>query len=165
MSKRGRVQLRRIEDKTSRQVRFSKRRSGLFKKAFELAILCDAEVALLVFSAAGKLYEYSSSSIEETYSHYKKFMSGGKDAYKDNANIEDTDNIQNNCEDSSNSDILRDIAHWCTSGKIDQMDDTELDKLEAVLTEALRRIESRKQKAHVSPTERAIDLNRDLAAN
>ncbi|KAJ4821485.1 MADS-box transcription factor 39 [Rhynchospora pubera] len=61
MSKRGRVQLRRIEDKTSRQVRFSKRRSGLFKKAFELAVLCDAEVALLVFSAAGKLYEYSSS--------------------------------------------------------------------------------------------------------
>ncbi|KAJ4749423.1 MADS transcription factor [Rhynchospora pubera] len=162
MSKRGRVQLRRIEDKTSRQVRFSKRRSGLFKKAFELAVLCDAEVALLVFSAAGKLYEYSSSSsIEETYSHYKQFMSDGKDAYKENTS-EDTDDIQNNCEDSSNSNILRDIAHWCTSGKIEQMDDTELDKLEAALTEALRRIESRK-KAQVSPTERAIDLNGDPA--
>jgi hypothetical protein len=61
MARRGRVQLRRIEDRTSRQVRFSKRRSGLFKKAFELSILCDAEVALLVFSPAGKLYEYSSS--------------------------------------------------------------------------------------------------------
>jgi hypothetical protein len=55
------VELRRIEDRTSRQVRFSKRRSGLFKKAFELSLLCDAEVALLVFSPAGKLYEYSSS--------------------------------------------------------------------------------------------------------
>uniref|UniRef100_A0A0E0JSY6 MADS-box domain-containing protein n=1 Tax=Oryza punctata TaxID=4537 RepID=A0A0E0JSY6_ORYPU len=62
MARRGRVQLRRIEDKASRQVRFSKRRAGLFKKAFELALLCDAEVALLVFSPAGKLYEYSSSS-------------------------------------------------------------------------------------------------------
>ena len=61
MTRRGRVELRRIEDRTSRQVRFSKRRSGLFKKAFELALLCDAEVALLVFSPAGKLYEYSSS--------------------------------------------------------------------------------------------------------
>jgi hypothetical protein len=61
MARRGRVELRRIEDRTSRQVRFSKRRAGLFKKAFELALLCDAEVALLVFSPAGKLYEYAST--------------------------------------------------------------------------------------------------------
>ncbi|XP_024315790.1 MADS-box transcription factor 51 isoform X1 [Brachypodium distachyon] len=61
MARRGRVELRRIEDRTSRQVRFSKRRAGLFKKAFELAVLCDAEVALLVFSPAGRLYEYASS--------------------------------------------------------------------------------------------------------
>ncbi|URD90236.1 SRF-type transcription factor (DNA-binding and dimerization domain) [Musa troglodytarum] len=60
--RRGRVEMRRIEDRTSRQVRFSKRRSGLFKKAFELAVLCDAEVALLVFSPGGKLYEFSSVS-------------------------------------------------------------------------------------------------------
>lgn len=62
MAKRGKVQMKLIEDKTSRQVRFSKRRNGLLKKAFELAVLCDAEVALLVFSQSGKLYEYSSSS-------------------------------------------------------------------------------------------------------
>ncbi|URD81924.1 SRF-type transcription factor (DNA-binding and dimerization domain) [Musa troglodytarum] len=60
--RRGKVELRRIEDRTSRQVRFSKRRSGLFKKAYELAVLCDAEVGLLVFSPAGKLYEFSSVS-------------------------------------------------------------------------------------------------------
>ncbi|EMS50033.1 MADS-box transcription factor 56 [Triticum urartu] len=62
MARRGRVELRRIEDRTSRQVRFAKRRAGLFKKAFELAVLCDAEVSLLVFSPAGRLYEYASSS-------------------------------------------------------------------------------------------------------
>ncbi|RZS27639.1 hypothetical protein BHM03_00061146, partial [Ensete ventricosum] len=60
MARRGRVELRRVEDRISRQVRFSKRRSGLFKKAYELAVLCDAEVALVVFSPAGKLYEFSS---------------------------------------------------------------------------------------------------------
>ena len=59
--KRGRVELRRIEDRTSRQVRFSKRRSGLFKKAYELSVLCDAQVALIVFSPAGRLYEFASS--------------------------------------------------------------------------------------------------------
>ncbi|XP_051203004.1 MADS-box transcription factor 51 isoform X2 [Lolium perenne] len=67
--KRGKVELRRIEDRTSRQVRFSKRRSGLFKKAFELSVLCDVEVALVVFSPAGRLYEFVSSntSVEEIF--------------------------------------------------------------------------------------------------
>ncbi|XP_039811611.1 transcription factor CAULIFLOWER-like [Panicum virgatum] len=51
MLRHGRVELRRIEDRISRQVRFSKRRAGLFKKAFELWLLCDAEVALITFPA------------------------------------------------------------------------------------------------------------------
>jgi hypothetical protein len=59
--KRGRVELRRIEDRTSRQVRFSKRRSGLFKKAYELSVLCDARVGLIVFSPAGRLYKFASA--------------------------------------------------------------------------------------------------------
>ncbi|WVZ92008.1 hypothetical protein U9M48_038107 [Paspalum notatum var. saurae] len=59
--KRGRVELRRIEDRTSRQVRFSKRRSGMFKKAHELSVLCDAQVALVVFSPAGRLYAFASA--------------------------------------------------------------------------------------------------------
>lgn len=67
---RGRVQLKRIEDKTSRQVSFSKRRSGLLKKANELAVLCDAEVGLIIFSATAKLFEFSSSSMKEIIEKY-----------------------------------------------------------------------------------------------
>jgi hypothetical protein len=59
--RRGRREMRRIENATSRQVTFSKRRSGLLKKAFELGVLCDAEVALIVFSPRGRLYEYASA--------------------------------------------------------------------------------------------------------
>ncbi|CAL5401133.1 unnamed protein product [Camellia sinensis] len=59
---RGKTQMRRIENATSRQVTFSKRRNGLLKKAFELSVLCDAEVALIIFSPRGKLYEFASSS-------------------------------------------------------------------------------------------------------
>ncbi|WOL07472.1 hypothetical protein Cni_G16213 [Canna indica] len=58
---RGKTQMKRIENATSRQVTFSKRRSGLLKKAFELSVLCDVEIALIVFSARGKLYEFASS--------------------------------------------------------------------------------------------------------
>lgn len=55
------MQLRRIENKINRQVTFSKRRSGLLKKANEISILCDADVALIIFSAKGKLFEYSTN--------------------------------------------------------------------------------------------------------
>ncbi|THU44951.1 hypothetical protein C4D60_Mb02t12780 [Musa balbisiana] len=58
---RGKTQLTRIENATSRQVTFSKRRNGLLKKAFELSVLCDAEIALIIFSARGKLYEFATS--------------------------------------------------------------------------------------------------------
>lgn len=37
------------------------RRNGLLKKAYELSILCEAEVALIVFSSRGRLYEYSNN--------------------------------------------------------------------------------------------------------
>jgi len=56
---RGKVQLKRIENKINRQVTFSKRRNGLLKKANEISVLCDAEVAVIVFSPKGKLYEYA----------------------------------------------------------------------------------------------------------
>ncbi|RDX86623.1 MADS-box protein EJ2, partial [Mucuna pruriens] len=59
---RGRVELKRIENKINRQVTFAKRRNGLLKKAYELSVLCDAEVALIIFSNRGKLYEFSSTS-------------------------------------------------------------------------------------------------------
>ncbi|XP_022733562.1 MADS-box protein SOC1-like isoform X4 [Durio zibethinus] len=69
---RGKTQMRRIENATSRQVTFSKRRSGLLKKAFELSVLCDAEVALIIFSPRGKLCEFASSSMQETIERYKR---------------------------------------------------------------------------------------------
>ncbi|XP_073063775.1 MADS-box protein SOC1-like isoform X1 [Primulina eburnea] len=68
---RGKTQMRRIENATSRQVTFSKRRNGLLKKAFELSVLCDAEVALVIFSPRGKLYEYASSSMQESIARYR----------------------------------------------------------------------------------------------
>ncbi|GMI98352.1 SUPPRESSOR OF OVEREXPRESSION OF CO 1, AGAMOUS-like 20 [Hibiscus trionum] len=69
---RGKTQMRRIENTTSRQVTFSKRRSGLLKKAFELSVLCDVEVALIIFSPRGKPYEFASSSMQETIERYRK---------------------------------------------------------------------------------------------
>ncbi|CAG7891420.1 unnamed protein product [Brassica rapa] len=56
---RKKLEIKRIENKSSRQVTFSKRRNGLIEKARQLSVLCDASVALLVVSASGKLYNFS----------------------------------------------------------------------------------------------------------
>ncbi|CAM8938519.1 unnamed protein product [Rhodiola kirilowii] len=67
---RGKVVIRRIDNSTSRQVTFSKRRNGLLKKAKELAILCDAEIGIVVFSSTGKLYEFASTSMKSVIDRY-----------------------------------------------------------------------------------------------
>ena len=56
---RCKIQIKRIENATSRQVTFCKRRVGLVKKARELSVLCDADVALLIASSSGKLYHFA----------------------------------------------------------------------------------------------------------
>ncbi|KAL6587579.1 transcription regulatory region sequence-specific DNA binding [Orobanche minor] len=79
---RGKVQLKRIENKISRQVTFSKRRSGLLKKAHEISVLCDAEVGLIVFSNKGKLCEYSTDSRA-----WKEFSRNMKDTHTQIINL------------------------------------------------------------------------------
>ncbi|XP_034681183.1 MADS-box protein JOINTLESS-like isoform X1 [Vitis riparia] len=69
---RQKIQIKKIDNTAARQVTFSKRRRGLFKKAQELSTLCDAEIALIVFSAAGKLFEYSSSSVSQVIERHNQ---------------------------------------------------------------------------------------------
>nr|QWX93748.1 MADS-box protein 9 [Cunninghamia lanceolata] len=68
---RGKVIMRKIDNSISRQVTFSKRRSGVIKKAKELAILCDAQVGLIIFSSNGKLYEYATTSMKSIMERYE----------------------------------------------------------------------------------------------
>ncbi|XP_062026114.1 MADS-box protein AGL24-like isoform X3 [Rosa rugosa] len=67
----NKIKIEKIENLPARQVTFSKRRQGLFKKAGALSVLCDAEVAVVVFSSTGKLYESSSSSTKDVIARYE----------------------------------------------------------------------------------------------
>lgn len=68
----GRVKLeiKKIENPTNRQVTYSKRRNGLIKKAYELSVLCDIDLALIMFSPSGKLTQYCNCSIEEVIGRF-----------------------------------------------------------------------------------------------
>lgn len=57
---RGKIQIKKIENQTNRQVTYSKRRNGLFKKANELTVLCDATVSIIMVSNSNKIHEYIS---------------------------------------------------------------------------------------------------------
>ncbi|KAK4770492.1 hypothetical protein SAY87_031024 [Trapa incisa] len=69
---RGKIAIEKIDDSTRRQVTFSKRRNGLLKKAKELAILCDAEVGVMIFSSTGKLSDFASSNMNTIMERYNK---------------------------------------------------------------------------------------------
>ncbi|KAH9308054.1 hypothetical protein KI387_035965, partial [Taxus chinensis] len=69
---RVKIQIKKIENVTNRQVTFSKRKAGLFKKCQELAVLCDSEVATIIFSHTGKFYGFASSGcMGSTIERYK----------------------------------------------------------------------------------------------
>ncbi|CAL5189501.1 unnamed protein product [Lathyrus oleraceus] len=69
---RQKIKIKKIDNATARQVTFSKRRRGIFKKAEELSVLCDAEVGLIIFSTTGKLYEHCSSSMKDIITRYNQ---------------------------------------------------------------------------------------------
>ncbi|XP_027330949.1 MADS-box protein AGL24-like [Abrus precatorius] len=71
---RQKIKIKKIDNLTARQVTFSKRRRGIFKKAEELSVLCDAEVGLIIFSATGKLFEYASSSMKDIITRYNQHL-------------------------------------------------------------------------------------------
>ncbi|KAK1291518.1 Agamous-like MADS-box protein AGL62 [Acorus calamus] len=67
---RRRIEIKRIEKAEARQVSFSKRRYGVFKKASELSILCSADVAIIVFSPGGKAFAFGHPSIESLVNRF-----------------------------------------------------------------------------------------------
>ncbi|XP_019175011.1 PREDICTED: MADS-box protein JOINTLESS-like [Ipomoea nil] len=75
---RKKIKIKKIDNIAARQVTFSKRRRGLFKKAEELAVLCDADVALIVFSSTGKLFDFASSSMKHILQKYVSHSSNIK---------------------------------------------------------------------------------------
>ncbi|CAJ1940968.1 unnamed protein product [Sphenostylis stenocarpa] len=69
---RKKIEIKKIEKSSNKQVTFSKRRVGLFKKASELCVLCDVSVAIIVFSPAGKLFCFGHPDMEGVVESYVK---------------------------------------------------------------------------------------------
>uniref|UniRef100_A0A0D9WET4 MADS-box domain-containing protein n=1 Tax=Leersia perrieri TaxID=77586 RepID=A0A0D9WET4_9ORYZ len=62
---RKKIEIKRIDDAAARDVCFSKRRQGLFNKAGELSLLCDANIAIVVFSRTRKGFSFGHPSVDD----------------------------------------------------------------------------------------------------
>eukprot|EP00096_Caligus_rogercresseyi_P001623 TRINITY_DN1271_c0_g1_i1.p1 TRINITY_DN1271_c0_g1~~TRINITY_DN1271_c0_g1_i1.p1 ORF type:complete len:504 (+),score=104.91 TRINITY_DN1271_c0_g1_i1:326-1837(+) len=70
---RKKIQISRITDERNRQVTFNKRKFGVMKKAYELSVLCDCEIALIIFSSSNKLYQYASTDMDKILLKYTEY--------------------------------------------------------------------------------------------
>nr|XP_043609291.1 agamous-like MADS-box protein AGL27 isoform X1 [Erigeron canadensis] len=142
---RRKLEMKRIEDKSSRQVTFSKRRSGLFKKAHHLSLLCEVDIAVIVFSARGKLYEFSTAassssnnSVEQILSRYQKscleaqertVRTADKDLYKEFRTCKELLQIVDRLVEENNTEEL----------SVDYMTQLELELDDALVQTRLRK--------------------------
>ncbi|KAJ0240948.1 Agamous-like MADS-box protein AGL11 [Hirschfeldia incana] len=160
---RGKIEIKRIENSTNRQVTFCKRRNGLLKKAYELSVLCDAEVALIVFSTRGRLYEYANNNIRSTIERYKKAS--------DNTNTHSVQEINAAYYQQESAKLRQQIQTIQNSNRhlmgdsLSALSVKELKQVENRLEKAISRIRSKKHELLLAEIEnmqkREIELDNE----
>ncbi|KAJ8900172.1 hypothetical protein K2173_024812 [Erythroxylum novogranatense] len=160
---RGKTQMRRIENATSRQVTFSKRRNGLLKKAFELSVLCDAEIALIIFSPRGKLYQFSNSSMQDTIERYRRHL-------KDNPTNKKPTEENMEQLNSETADMVKKIEFLETSKRkllgegIASCTIEELQQIEQLLERSVSNVRDRKNQVFKERIEKLREREKALVA-
>ncbi|BAF20474.1 mADS-box transcription factor 16 [Oryza sativa Japonica Group] len=146
---RGKIEIKRIENATNRQVTYSKRRTGIMKKARELTVLCDAQVAIIMFSSTGKYHEFCSPStdIKGIFDRYQQAI--GTSLW-----IEQYENMQRTL--SHLKDINRNLRTEIRQRMGEDLDGLEFDELRGLeqnVDAALKEVRHRKYHVITTQTE------------
>nr|XP_017257210.1 PREDICTED: MADS-box transcription factor 8-like isoform X2 [Daucus carota subsp. sativus] len=150
---RRKVELKKIEDKANRQVTFSKRRPGLIKKAKELSILCDVDVAVHIFTSRDKMYEFhSGESLRKIYDYIRDKQRPEFGMEAPSTSLHKTQKNENKIvtEPRAASTIsvhLNEIQRQLEEQKVEQLNMAELNRMEQQLEDLLRRTRSTKEQA------------------
>ncbi|CAN6721017.1 unnamed protein product [Malus baccata var. baccata] len=140
---RGKIEIKRIENSSNRQVTYSKRRNGIIKKAKEITVLCDAKVSLIIYSSSGKMVEYCSPSTTLTEILDKYHGQSGKklwDAKHENLSNE-VDRVK-----KDNDSMQVELRHL-KGEDITSLNHVELMALEEALENGLTSIRDKQGKA------------------
>ena len=74
---RKKIAIQRIADSRRRQVTFSRRKFGLMKKAYELSVLCNCDIGLIMFTPNEKLFLYSNRPMDDLLLKYTEYTECG----------------------------------------------------------------------------------------
>ncbi|XP_042387040.1 truncated transcription factor CAULIFLOWER A-like isoform X4 [Zingiber officinale] len=143
---RGRIEVRRIENNVNRQVTFSKRKTGLLKKAYELSVLCDVELGLIIFSGRGKLFHFSTaSSLLNIIEQYRRCSHNNIPTESwDSSNNETQNNYLEFLRLKTRIDFLQRSQRNLLGEDLQSLNIKELDQLENQIEVSLSHIRSTK---------------------
>ncbi|XP_021910924.1 agamous-like MADS-box protein AGL62 [Carica papaya] len=128
------IEMVKIKKVTNLQVTFAKRRAGIFKKASEISMLCGAEIAVIIFSPAKKVFFFVSPSVEKLINRFSGLIEQPL-----SANRCMMDAHRNGCLQGLNSQLNKVMkenaskAWWM--GSIDDMNLSQLQQFQAALEE------------------------------
>ncbi|XP_042061740.1 agamous-like MADS-box protein AGL11 isoform X4 [Salvia hispanica] len=162
---RGKIEIKRIENNTNRQVTFCKRRNGLLKKAYELSVLCDAEVALICFSTRGRVYEYANTNIRSTIERYKRATSSSSSYTTQEINTQFYQ--QESKKLRQQIQMMQNFNSHLTGDGLASLSVKEMKQLESRLERGIARIRAKKHELILNETEnlqkREIQLEQENA--
>ncbi|KAI5355732.1 hypothetical protein L3X38_008627 [Prunus dulcis] len=145
---REKIKIKKIDYLPARQVTFSKRRRGIFKKAAELSVLCESEVAVVIFSATGKLSDYSSSSIKDVIERYEARTNGVEKSDEQSLELQ-LDN-ENHTKLSTELEEKNRQLRQMKGEDLEELDLDELLKLEQLVEATLVRVTETKEELIMS---------------
>ncbi|WOG91973.1 hypothetical protein DCAR_0311229 [Daucus carota subsp. sativus] len=155
---RKKIEIKPIKDKTNRQVTFSKRRRGLFKKVKELSILCDAEVAAIVFSNREKLSEcFHGNRLSTLDAILQQYHDVSHAEGKEVAKIHESENSE--CAKSPVNKNLLQVQRYLDELNLDQLTVTNLEQLQSELETTLAQTRTTKVSLNTQMMEPAITLH------
>ncbi|XP_021839289.1 MADS-box transcription factor 23 isoform X2 [Spinacia oleracea] len=152
---RGKIMIKKIENVNTRQVTFSKRRGGLIKKADELSVLCDCEIALIIFSCTGKKHEFVSrkTSMDRILRRYRDFMANSPatalSSSSNAATVEHQQLVEYNPESDVNTmraeiSRLRTLCLQLQGRELEGLNHRELQMLEQQLLDGISSVRNKK---------------------
>ncbi|KAG6533517.1 hypothetical protein ZIOFF_007392 [Zingiber officinale] len=131
---------------TNGQVTFSKRKTGLLKKAYELSVLCDVELGLIIFSGRGKLFHFSTaSSLLNIIEQYRRCSHNNIPTESwDSSNNETQNNYLEFLRLKTRIDFLQRSQRNLLGEDLQSLNIKELDQLENQIEVSLSHIRSTK---------------------
>ncbi|KAL7093978.1 hypothetical protein ACP275_11G072400 [Erythranthe tilingii] len=167
---RKKLEIKRIEENGARMVCFSKRRNGLIKKAKELSVLCDVDLATIIFSNRGKLFQYCSTdrfedALKTKYTLNSNFLSiffidPVLQRYKDEAESSTRSSEAKGQSNNSitSEELLRDVER-----ELDELSVTDLMLLQKEIEAAISQTRSAKTKKMIATVSSLREEEKSLA--